>query len=231
MRPAARGLRQHTRRLDVEGVEPRTHRVGDVENLAVGRQATAVRAEERIGEANDLRAVGQRVIDAAMVAMTRIALAEIGEIEAALLVEHQIVGRAELVAVALDVESPRLAGLRVEPLDRPVLVVGMRPLSHRLALDVAAAAVVAEIKCAIGPDRQTVRPAAGRRKHRHRAVRGDARAAAIAYVGQDHRAVGHRNGPLGEAQAAGQNTHLVHCVPPTSLSCRLILQCPREEKR
>jgi hypothetical protein len=53
-----------------------------------------------------------------MVAMAGVAFAEIGEVEAALLVEHQVVGRGELVAVALRVERLRRACPGVEPLDR-----------------------------------------------------------------------------------------------------------------
>src|SRR5271169_832055 len=99
-----------------------------------------------------------------MVAMAGIALAEIGEVEAALLVEHDVVGCRELVAVAVDVEGLGRTCRTVEPLDGTVLVVRMRPLPHRHAFDIAAAAVVAEIERAIRPDRQAVRTAAGRGK-------------------------------------------------------------------
>ena len=117
--------------------------VGDVEHFAVRRQAAAVRAEDRIGHLDDLGAVRQRVVQAAVVARARIALAEIGEIEAAGGVEHQIVRGRQLVAAAMRVEHARVAGLRIDPLDASAGVVVGRADRHPVAARIFAAAVVA----------------------------------------------------------------------------------------
>jgi hypothetical protein len=215
-------LFEHARPLDIERPQPGALGIGDVEHLAVGRQGTAVGAEDRIGDAGDLRAVGQCVVEPAVVAMAGVALAEIGEIEPALLVEHQVVGGGELVAVALGVERLRLARLRVEALDRAALVAGMRPLAHRRALDIARAAVVAEIERAVGPDRESVGPATALREHRGLAVGRDARAAAVADLGQDHRSVGHDGGTFGKAETARQDLYVSHVSTPTDNITRAI---------
>ena len=47
--------------------------------------------QHRMRDLDDLRAVGLRVIDAAVVAVARAGLAEIGEVEAAAGVEHDVV--------------------------------------------------------------------------------------------------------------------------------------------
>src|SRR5437016_5608708 len=60
-------------RDDVEGEEARAFGVGDVDGLLVGRQADPVRADDRVGQFGDLRAVRQRVIEAAVVAMVGVA--------------------------------------------------------------------------------------------------------------------------------------------------------------
>ncbi len=119
--------------------------------------------------------------------------------------------------VAFAVKRRGRTGRAVETLDGAALVVGMRPLPHRHALDVAAAAVVAEIERAVGPDRETVRPAAGRREQRDLAVGRHARASIVADLGQDHRSVGHGHRTFRKAEAGRQDTHLAHCIPPLSL--------------
>ena len=113
-------------------------------------------------EALDRGAIRLGIVDAAMVSLPGVTLAEVGEVKAACLVEHQIVGRREFVAVARGVELGHLAAGTVEALHEAVLVVRMRRHAHRVALDVAAAAVVAEIERTVGSDRETVGAAAGR---------------------------------------------------------------------
>jgi len=58
-----------------------------------------------------------------MVAVVRIALAEISEIKTALAVEDDVVRRREFMPVALAVEGARLAGARLDALDTAVLVI------------------------------------------------------------------------------------------------------------
>src|SRR6185437_14023638 len=76
-----RRLAQNARGFDVEGPKARALGIGSIQNLAVGRQAAPVRAEDRMSDLFHRGAVGQGVVDPAMVAMTGITLAQIGEIE------------------------------------------------------------------------------------------------------------------------------------------------------
>src|SRR5581483_8182966 len=90
----------------------------------VRRQAATVRPLEREHLLLDLRAVGAGVVDRAPVVVAFARLAEIGEPEAAVLVEHDIVRAVELPPVALVVHRLELAGLGIDHLDRAALVVG-----------------------------------------------------------------------------------------------------------
>jgi hypothetical protein len=91
-----------------------------------------------------------------MVTMTRRALAEVGEIEAAMPIEHQVIRRRQLVAVACGIQRGVCPGVRVNALDGPTLVVGVWALPHRRAFDIPAPAVVAQIERAVRPNRQAV---------------------------------------------------------------------------
>ena len=208
-RPAL--LRHHARRGDVERPEPRGFGVGDVQHLAVGGEAAAVGAEDRIRHLDDLRAVRQRVVEAAMVARARVALAEIGEIEAAVGVEHQVVRRRQLVAVAVRVEHARVAGLRIDALDAAAVVVVRGADRHPVARRILAAAVVAQIERAVGADREAVGSAAGIADGGTRAVGADAGAASTGDLGEDDRAVRHHHGAFREAEVARHDPHVRHC--------------------
>jgi len=78
-----------------------------------------------------------------MVAVTRVSLAEVGEIKAAVRIEHQVVRRRKLIAIALGIQRRVRLGLRVDALNGAEFVVRVRPLPHRRPFDVTAAAVVA----------------------------------------------------------------------------------------
>src|SRR6516162_6451485 len=83
-------LTQHAGRDDVKGEEPRALHIGDVDGLFIGRQADAVRAQHRVYQLDDLRAVGQGVIEPAMVAVAPPPFAEIGKVKPALAVENDV---------------------------------------------------------------------------------------------------------------------------------------------
>src|ERR1700735_640578 len=92
----------------------------------------------------------------------RVALAEIGEIEAALLVEDEVVGRGQFVAARLGVERPGLAGLGVDALDRAAFVFGRlagRQKARRRLVN--RATIVTDIERAVGAGGDAVRPTAG----------------------------------------------------------------------
>src|SRR5215467_13610182 len=122
--------------------------------------------------------------------MTREALAKIGEIEASLPVEYQVVWRRQRVAVDLLVEQLGSAGVRIDALYVAELVVRVGPKTHRVAVGVATAAIVAEIEAPVGADRQSIRPAAALGERADLAVRCRARAALIADFCQHHRDIG-----------------------------------------
>src|SRR5262249_18519575 len=108
-----------------------------------------------------------------------------------------------------------LAGPGVEALDRAAIVASVRALTHRGALDIAGAAVVAEIERTVGSDRKPVRAAAAFREHGALAVGRHALATAVADLRQDHRSIRHYHRALGEAEAARQDLHVAHVTPPT----------------
>src|SRR2546425_11882936 len=65
----------------------------------------------------DRRAVGLRVVDGATVGVTLARLAEVGEPEAARVVEDEVVRAAQTAAIAAIVERLELAALGIDDLD------------------------------------------------------------------------------------------------------------------
>ena len=106
------------------------------------------------------------------------------------------------------------------PLDGAELVVGMGALAHRGALDVAAAAVVAEVEGAVWPDGQAVGPAAGGREQADLTIAGHTGAAVVADFRQHDRAVGAGHRAFGEAQAGCHDGHVAHGCRFSLLDCR-----------
>ena len=126
----------------------------------------------------DRRAVGLRVEDAGAVARALLAQAVVGEVEAAVAVEHEVVGRAQRAPVAFLVEHLDLARAEVDALDAAAAVVARRLARHRQPVHlevVERGPVVAHVELAVRPDRGAVRPAAGLGDDLRRAVRADAR--------------------------------------------------------
>jgi hypothetical protein len=109
------------------------------------------------------------------------------------------------VAVALGVEDAALAGAGIDALDRAALVVRRRPHPHEVAGQVEAAAVVAEVERAVGPEGESVRAARGEAEPGDGAVGADARDAAAVDLGEDDGAVAGDDGPLGKAQPSGED--------------------------
>ncbi len=144
-----------------------------------------------------------------MVALVRVALAEVGEIEAALSVEHDVVRRRQFVAVALAVEDARFPGLWVDALDRAVLVVGRRAGRHPARRSViGAAAIVANVERAVGAGGDTVGAAAGLADLALAAVRHDAGDLAAGNLAEDHRTVCHPYRPFGKPQTIGDGANI-----------------------
>src|SRR5580704_17464332 len=102
-------------------------------------------------ELDNLGAVGQRIVETAMVAVARPPLAEVGEVKPALAVEHDVVRRRQFVPAALAVENARFASSRIDPLDIAALVVLGRPGRQKPALGIFIAAIVAQIERPVGP--------------------------------------------------------------------------------
>src|SRR6516165_893740 len=145
-----------------------------------------------------------------MVAVVRIALAEIGEIKAALAVEDDVVRRREFMPVALAVEGAHLAGTRVDALDIAVSVILGRSRRQKPAFGIFVSAIVADIERAVGSPREPVRSATRRPDRRVAAVRRDTGDCTAGDLAQDDRAVGHRNWPLGEPQPARHYAYVRH---------------------
>ena len=91
--------------------------LGDVQRLAVGRQADAVRLVDRKDHLANQRAVDLRVADAAAIPVAMARLAGIGETEAAMRVHDEVVRTADVAVVDLVVEHLEFAGLDVHAFD------------------------------------------------------------------------------------------------------------------
>src|SRR5215471_1143850 len=203
---------------DVEGQQARGFGIGDIDRALVGRQPDAVRRQHRIHQLDDFRAVRQRVIEPTIVAMRRVPLTEIGEIEPALAVEHDVVRRRQFAAVELAVEHARLAGLQIDALDRAALVIGPgagRQKARCRLID--GAAIVADIERAVRAGRDAVRPAARLADLGFAAVRRDTRHLPAGDLAEDDRAVGHPYRPLWKAEVARQDLDIGHCGLPAQL--------------
>src|SRR6516162_4337301 len=150
-------------------------------------------------ELDDLRAVGQGIIETAMVAVTSPSLAEISEVKAAVAVKDDVVRRRQFVTPALAVEDARLAGARIDPLNVAALVILSRPGREKPAFGIFVAAIVAQIERAIRAAGEPVWAAARRPDRGFAAVRRDAGNRVAGDLAQGHRAIGHRDGSLGKS--------------------------------
>src|SRR5690606_108602 len=148
---------------DGPGPEPAGLGLGDVERAAVGRQADAVGARDRVDDLDDRRAVGAGVVDAAAVEVAGPGLAEVGEPEAPVGVEDDVVRPAQAVLADAIVEDVDAARIEVDALDPATAVVGRLEGGHPDAGMVAPleAAVVADVAGTVGADRCSVGTAAG----------------------------------------------------------------------
>src|SRR5262245_18639824 len=210
----AEGFRrpQHPRRLNVEGPQPRPFGVRHIENRAIRREPAAIRTQERKRELDNLRSIRQGVIDPSMVTMTRIGLTEVGEIEATMPIEHQVIRRRELVPVAGGIQRGGFPRLRVNALDGPTRVVGVRALPHRRAFDIPAPAVVAQIERAVRANRQAVWATPRVREHAGTPIREHPRAATVADFGQHHRAIMADHWTFRETEPRGKNGDFTHAI-------------------
>src|SRR5262252_1266886 len=89
-------------------------RLGDVEPGAVGGEPDAVRRVEREDDLADQRPIGACVEDAGAVPVALAELPVIGEPEAAVAIEHQVVRSAERAALTRGVEVRDLPAREVD---------------------------------------------------------------------------------------------------------------------
>ena len=156
-------------------------RLRDVDPPAVGREADAVRPEERERLLDDGAAVRRDVVEAAPVDARAAPLAVVGEPHAAGLVEDEVVGPSERPPVALAVQHRDLAGVQVDPLDPPARepgrLAGVRGMVDRDAdavhLGPQEPAVVGDERGRGRLERHAVRPAARCRDDRRLLTSGE----------------------------------------------------------
>ena len=167
---------------------------------------------EAVDDVLDRRPVGLGVVEPALVDVAGARLAEVGEVEAALVVEDDVVRAPQPEPVALGVEVLDLAGGDVDPLDPAADVVGwLRPGDgHAVDLGPLEAAVVADVDLAVGADGGAVGTAAGLGDLGDRAVGGDAGQRAALDLDDHDAAVVHGDRALGEPQPTGDLTKLSH---------------------
>ena len=153
-----------------------------------------------------------RVVQAAIAAVALVALAEVGEVEATLAVEHDVVGRRKQVTADLGVEDPALPGRKIDALYGAAAVVGRGTHAHEMAGQIQRAAVVAEIERPIGTEGEAVRPSGGRAQAGDGAIGGNAGDVAAIDLGDDDGAIGQRHRAFGEAEAACDDFDIGHVL-------------------
>jgi len=139
-------------------VEPALVRLGHVQPIPGWRQPNAIRREQGVHDLSNLGSVGECVVQAASISIPRPVLSVIGEPETAGVIEDQIVRAAKTVPIDAFVDRFHLAGLEINPLDRPTGVVGwlIAGEGESVALKPFEAAVVADPDLAVGTDGGTV---------------------------------------------------------------------------
>src|SRR5688500_11165097 len=110
---------------------------------------------------DDLFHAGPDVIHAADIHFAVAALAKLGEPQAAMLVEDEVVRSAQTVLAAFGYDGFDLAALQVHTLDRAALIViRLRARhDHVAGRDPAKTAIVADVHFSVRPERGAVRPA------------------------------------------------------------------------
>src|SRR3546814_4954311 len=138
-----------------------------------------------------------------MVAAGAAHLSMIGEPEAAVGVEDDVIRTVEALALEAVVKRGHRAGRQVDALDRTARfgVGGMAGEEQAPHLDPFDPAIVADIGGAIGSDREPVRSAAEFGDDRQAAVGRDPRQRPARDFDEQYRSVGHRHRPFGKAQA------------------------------
>ena len=148
--------------------------------------------------------------DNVMAARGKVLLAMIGEPEAAMRVEHDVVRPAQGAAmIAALVQHLHRAGLDIDPLDPPAAIIRSDSVGckHAVTAHPVEPAIVAAIELSVGPHRQAVRAAARFGDRLRGAIRLHPRDAARLDLDQDDAAILHRHGSLGKAQSAGDDIH------------------------
>src|SRR5262249_19019410 len=160
----------------------------------------------------DLRAVELGVVDGADVHVAAAVLAVVGEVEAALAVQDDVVRAVDPVVGTLGVEVADLPADQIDDLDGAGGAVGGRqPGGHRdaVVLHPLEAAVVGDVELAAGSQGRPVGPAAGLRDALDRAAgRIDARDRAALDLDDENASVVEDGRTFGELEALGDNPHV-----------------------
>jgi len=201
--------------VEVERPEPGRLGFGDVERVAVGRQANAVGRDHGKRDLPDQAAIGAGIADRAAVHFAVPALAEVGEVEAAVAVEHQVVRTAQRRLVACGVERLHGASGEVHALDpAAAIVVGLQDRTQPgFVIGPLEATVVADGALAVGTDRRPVRAARELRHDVFGPVRLDAEQRAALDLHQQDGAVGHGDRAFGETEPGRDLTQVHRAVP------------------
>ena len=157
------------------------------------------------GDGLDAAAVGLGIVNGATVDFARTALAKVGEVEAAMRIEDDVVGALERKAGARGVQRLDCAGRQIDALDAAARIVVGLPGGDQTYLRQfmpVEAAVVANVDFAVRSDRRAVGSAGVLRNRRLGTVGRDARQPRRLDLHDQHRAVGQGHRPLRKAQAA-----------------------------
>ena len=165
---------------------------------------------------DDLLHAGLDVVESGDIHLAGATLAEIGEPQAPLPVEHEIVRSAQAVLAAFVDHGLELAALQVDALDRTAAIIfGLRARhDHVAGRNPGEAAIVADVHLAIGTERGAVRAARNLRDDLLAAVGMDPRQPLPADFDQHDRAVRHHHRAFRKFQTGGEHANIGHDDPP-----------------
>src|SRR5437016_747567 len=163
----------------------------------------------------------------------RSCFAVVGKPEAAARIKDEIVGRDQRRAVASVVQAFHLAGRKVDALDSAARVRRRSVTGNeqpRAPVEFKTAAIVADVKRAVGTDGKSVRSASRSRNRLLLAAGLDTRDFAGRDLDDKYRTVLHRHRPFRKLQTR-RNFANVHTRPPHHLPCQAREYCTMEARK
>src|ERR1700722_7507032 len=205
-----------TRLGDFVSPEPRGRRLRDVDRILVWRQPDSVGRQHAVHDLDDLLHTGLEIVESPDIHLASATLDEIGEPQAAMPVEHQIVRASQRMRAAFVDDRLHLAALHIDPLDGTAeIVFRLRSRhDHVAGRDPAKAAIVADVAFAVGSDRRAIGAARNFRDHLLATFGPYSGQPLPSDFNQHHRSVRHHHRPFRKFEIGGENADIGHEILP-----------------